>query len=430
MPVTANILVLSDEPAQKIHDCFKDENVALTKSAILDFEELKNDISDFDLILISSSATDLIHKNDLLDGILAADVPLLIIGPNHRNIDIQSVPFSFCELELKTRVNSLIRLQTMKQEYKRRKETTSLYGFMDHNFEDPSAEEHQKSILLVGNQNTIVGDVMLQLSRSAKVRLCPNPELVIDELRAGQFEAAIILGAGQGDTHFRLCLDIRGDSRLYNLPIIFVLENEGNREAAFIHGASDIAIHPTEMGSLFARSKLLIDQSEYRFSLQKLLKTSKPLPVTDGLTGLYSHGFIHAHMNRVISDHEQRGKYLTIASVEIDNLNDINQEFGYPAGDQVLRQVGNIISLLMRGEDFCGRFNSNSFLMALPGTPKKDAYIALSRVYGVSRNTEFSVAAVPKPVQATIKMGLTEMASKEELEAVLKRAASEGFTQD
>ncbi len=281
----------------------------------------------------------------------------------------------------------------------------------------------------MGNQNAIVGDVMLQLSRVAKVRLCPNADLVADELRAGNYDAVIILGAGQGDVNFRLCLDIRGDSRLYNLPVIFVLENENNREAAYIHGASDIVIHPGEMSSLFARSKLLIDQSQLRFSLQKLLKTSRPLPVTDGLTGLYSHGFVHAHMKHMIADHSSRSKHLTVASVEIANLTEINEEYGYPAGDQVLRQVGNILSLLMRGEDFCGRFNSNSFLIALPGTARRDAFIALSRVYGVTRNTEYTIAAIARPVEATIKIGLTEMLDDEDLAIVLKRAQAEGYSE-
>ncbi len=429
MPVTANILVLSDDPADKIHNCFKEENVALTKSAILDFESLKNEIEDFDLILITSNASALSDKDDLLQGIMNVDVPLLIIGENPKADQIQSVPSNFCDLELKTRAFSMIRLQTMKQEYNRRRETTSHYGFIEQDFSEPSPDETQNSILLVGNQSEIVGDVMLQLSRVAKVRLCPNADLVTSELRAGNFDAAIILGAGQGDINFRLCLDIRGDSRLYNLPVIFVLENENNREAAYIHGASDIVIHPEEMNSLYARSKLLIDQSDLRFSLQKLLKTSKPLPVTDGLTGLYSHGFVHAHMQNMVSAHLNHGKHLTVASVEISNLTEINQEFGYPAGDQVLRQVGNIVSLLMRGEDFCGRFNSNNFLMALPGTARKDAFIALSRVYGVSRNTEYSVAAVAKPVTATIKIGLTEMTKDEKLEDVLKRASSEGYAE-
>lgn len=430
MPVTANILVLSDEPAEKIHDCFKDENVALTKISLTNFETNKSEVTDFDLIIISSSETDLSQKNELLNGILDADIPLLIVGTNHRGSEIQSVPFSFCDLELKSRAYSLIRLQTMKQEFKRRTETTLRYGFLDETSDEPAIDAQKKSILLIGKQSDVVGDIMLQLNQHTKVRLCPTPETVVSELRAGNFDAAIAVGEGQGDAYFRLCLDIRGDSRLYNLPIIFVLGNENNREAAFIHGASDIVIHPTEMQSLLARTKLLIDQSDYRFSLQKLLKTSKPLPVSDGLTGLYSHGFIHAHMESLIEDHERHHKHLTVASIAIDNLTKINETYGYPAGDQILRQVGNIISFLMRGEDFCGRFNSNRFLIALPGTRQKDAFIALSRVYGVSRNTEFSVSGLKDPVQAQISMGLTEMSGKEDLEQVLKRALSSGYTED
>ena len=56
MPVTANILVLSDELAEKIHDCFKDENVALTKTSLMNSDAIASEITDFDLIIISKES--------------------------------------------------------------------------------------------------------------------------------------------------------------------------------------------------------------------------------------------------------------------------------------------------------------------------------------------------------------------------------------
>ncbi|WP_169569121.1 diguanylate cyclase domain-containing protein [Sneathiella limimaris] len=430
MSVTANILVISDEPADRIRNCFKNENVALTKTGLFDVSAIKEDLSDFDLTIISSSSTDLKTVDELLDYMLENDFPLLIVGNNHRSSEIQSVPFSFCDLELKTRAFSLIRLQTMKQEFKRRRDTTSQYGFTEDDFNEPSPEEAKKSILLVGNHSTVVGDIMLHLNRQAKVRLCPTPDIVVEELRSGVFDAAVFLGAGQGDVHFRLCMDIRGDSRLYNLPIVFVLENKNNREASYIHGASDIVMYPEELASLFARTNLLIDQSNYRFSMQKLFKSSRPLPVTDGLTGLYSHGFVQAHMKQMIEDHQKLGKHLSVAAVTLSNLNTINAEHGYPAGDQILRQMGNILGFLIRGEDFAGRYSSNCFLIALPGTSRKDAFIALSRVYGVTRNTQFAVAAIADPVLADINLGLTELQDNDNLNELFERAITSPFNME
>ncbi|WP_025898945.1 hypothetical protein [Sneathiella glossodoripedis] len=143
MAVTANILVLSDEPTDKIQNCFEDENVALTKSAILDFDSLKDDIADFDLVLIQSGSNNLQGKADLLEGIANAEIPLLIVGDNPKASDIQSVPDNFCDLELRTRALSMIRLQTMKQEYDRRQNTTSYTGLWKRILVNPHLKRHK-----------------------------------------------------------------------------------------------------------------------------------------------------------------------------------------------------------------------------------------------------------------------------------------------
>jgi len=430
MPVTANILVISDEAATHISDCLSDEGFSIAHSPYAAVPAMEQPASAFDLAIVTASDGDLSRKDELIDQLRADDVPVLIVGANHRPADIQSVPLDFCDLELKRRIASLIRLEIMKREYQRRTQTTSHYGFIDQDVDEDIPKPKKISLLLVGNQSAILGDILLQLNRQSEVHVCPSADMAVEDLRAGDFDAVIILGAGQGDIHFRLCMDLRADSRLFNLPAIFVLENENNREAAYIHGASDIVMYPDEMTSLFARTRLLVDQSDYRFSLQKLLKSSKPLAVSDGLTGLYSYGFLQAHMTALIKDHQAQSKFLSIATITVDNISDINEHYGYPAGDQVLRQIGNIASFLVRGEDFCGRYRGNQFVIALPSTGKKQAFIALNRVYSVTRNTEFAVTDQKNPVTATINMGLVELGDDESLDAVIKRCAKGGFTKD
>ncbi len=428
MPVSANILVLSDGSTAKVTDSLNGSGYALTSSTYDEFQSILEANAMFDLAIVIAPSGGFDEKNNSLDILSDKNLPILVVGDNPNPSEIQSVPENFCDLEIKRRIQSLIRLQIMKQELARRSATISLYGFTEKDLSQIPTSEEKKNILLVGSHSEILGDILLQLERRCKVDVCRVADNAVDELRSGSFDAVLMLGAGQGDVHFRLCTDLRTDSRLFNMPVLFVLENESNREAAYIHGASDIIMHPTEMTNLYTRTSLHIQQSEYRFSLQKLFKESKPLPVTDGLTSLYSFGFVQAHMAKLIDDHQEQGKHLSIASITVNNMEEINSEYGYPAGDQVLRQIGTIISYMVRGEDFCGRYKGNQFVVALPSTCKEEAFIALKRVYGVTRNTEFAIAAIAKPVTAIINMGLDEMASGDSFDDIVIRGSKRGFS--
>ncbi|MBL4667476.1 MAG: diguanylate cyclase [Sneathiella sp.] len=428
MPVSANLLVVSDGSAANVIECLADEGFAIATS---NFETFKSDIEanpNFDLAIIVAPESGRDDHSEDISFLTEKKIPILVVGNNPEPSKIQAVPANFCDLEIKRRIQSLIRLEIMKKEYRRRSETTILYGYTKSDISDLLENDNKRNILLVGTQSTVLGEILLQLERRCKVHVCRMAENALEELRDGSFDAVIMIGSGQGDVHLRLCTDLRTDSRLFNMPVLFVLENESNREAAYIHGASDIILNPLEMANLYVRTNLHIQQSEFRFSLQKLFKESKPLPVTDALTSLYSFGFVQAHMDKLISDHQEQGKYLCVASITVTNLKEINKEYGYPAGDQILRQIGTIISFLIRGEDFCGRYSGNQFIIALPSTSKTDAHFALKRVYGVTRNTEFSIAAIAEPVAAVIDMGLEELGADDTFSDVVKRGAKLGFT--
>jgi two-component system cell cycle response regulator len=420
MSVSAQILVVSNKEEAALTKCLTGFGYAASRMDYSKFKSEKIASPLYDLILfLNNDGRD--QLSGLKEALTEQTSQILIIGENPFSDSIQSIPTTFCDMELERRLASLVRLQVMKREFIRRSETTSQYGLKAKDLPDPVSEETSKNILLVGTESDVLGQVMLQLDSVTQINVCQNAMSAMDELQSTQYDAMILLGAGQGDVNLRFANDVRANSRLFNLPIIFILDHESNRQAAYVHGASDIVLNPSEMKNLRVRTFLHINQADYRFSLQKLFKTSKPLPVTDGPTDLYSFGFMRAHLNNLISDHRAEDKYLTIATLDITNLKAINEEVGYAAGDQVLRQIGNIISFLVRGEDICCRYEGNKFLIALPCTGIDQARFALNRVYGVTKTTEFAVAGQDKPVAARVEMGLAEMAEQETVEETIRR---------
>ena len=427
MRYAANLLVVSDSPKNRIEPCLTEAGYLCTRLSFLEMFEQDFGDQTFDLILIDGDHNFAHVDVKKIAKVAAANkFATLVVGPADIQCKIQTISPGYCDLELLCRVGSLVRLENMEQELVRRIRTTETYGADISTVRPPDPDIGEANILIVGNKTVVLGNILLRLDTRTNIHICKNPENALEDLRSRNFDAVILSGVGHGDRNLRLNYDIRADTRLYNLPVIMVLENGENREAAYIHGASDIIMHETEMDALVNRIGLQIQQHRYRFAIQKLFKIAKPHPVADGPTNLYSSGFMRAHLPVMFDDHARQKKVLSVASLKITNLDAINEAHGFPSGDQLLRQVGSTVSSLVRGEDFCCRYQTGHFLIALPGTREKEAAIALNRIQGVVRNTDFSIANREIAVRANTTVGLAEVHSEDCIEDVIARGFLRG----
>ena len=146
--------------------------------------------------------------------------------------------------------------------------------------------------------------------------------------------------------------------------------------------------------------------------------------ITDGLTGLYSFGFLHTHLARQIAEAERAEKPLTVCLFDIKDLKSINRVHGYAAGDALLRQVAGVVGRLVRGEDLAARYGADRFCVVLPDTDAKYAETVLQRILSVISNTEFAIRDGADAVHLVMKSALAERDRGETAEALIKRAAA------
>ncbi|MEX0582083.1 MAG: diguanylate cyclase, partial [Sneathiella sp.] len=410
MRYAANLLVVSDSPVNNIEPCLNNAGYRCTRLSFLAMFEQDFDDQSFDLILIDGeNNTAHVNVKDIARMAAAHNFPTLVVGPADIKCRIQTISPGYCDLELLSRVGALVRLENMEQELIRRIATTETYGVDITGVTAPEPDIGDANILIVGNKTVVLGNILLRLDTRTNIHICKNPDMALDDLRTHRFDAVILSGVGHGDSNLRLCYDIRADTRLYNLPVLMVLENSENRSAAYVHGVSDIILHQTEMDALVNRAGLQIQQHRYRFAIQKLFRIAKPHPVADGPTDLYSNGFMRAHLPVMFAEHASQHKVMTVASLRIANFDEITANYGYPSGDQLLRQVGSALSSLVRGEDFCCHYSTGQFLIALPGTRRQEASVAMKRVEGVLRNTDFSLPGTAVPIRAETVVGIAEV---------------------
>ncbi len=121
---------------------------------------------------------------------------------------------------------------------------------------------------------------------------------------------------------------------------------------------------------------------------------------TDALTGLGNHRSFQIDLRRTLETAEEDVGIMSLALIDLDAFKDINDRFGHPVGDAVLRVVADVL------REECGagaayRIGGEEFAVLLPGHTAQAAGVSLDRVHRRLAETEF-----PHRERVTVSAGL------------------------
>jgi diguanylate cyclase (GGDEF)-like protein len=88
----------------------------------------------------------------------------------------------------------------------------------------------------------------------------------------------------------------------------------------------------------------------------------------DDLTGLWNHRIIVERLRQEVDRSRREGTPLSVVLVDLDHFKNVNDTYGHPAGDLVLKEVGAIFERSVRSYDWVGRYGGEEFLLILPGS--------------------------------------------------------------
>lgn len=111
---------------------------------------------------------------------------------------------------------------------------------------------------------------------------------------------------------------------------------------------------------------------------------------TDFLTGLPNHRFFQSTLAMELGRAQRHNHPLSLLIIDLDFLKDVNDRFGHPTGDMVIRAIGEIIRKGCREFDFAARYGGEEFTVILPETPLTGAIQVGDRIRELVASHEFA----------------------------------------
>ena len=147
-------------------------------------------------------------------------------------------------------------------------------------------------------------------------------------------------------------------------------------------------------------------------SLADTLRTKaeemEQLSVTDGLTGLVNHRALMQRLGEEVTRSKRNQRPFCFIMTDVDFFKKYNDEFGHPAGDEVLKQVALILKESTRTVDCVARYGGEEFAALLPETGAEGAMEVAERMRARIASAQFANREV------TVSVGVAEFPSDAE----------------
>jgi two-component system, cell cycle response regulator len=206
------------------------------------------------------------------------------------------------------------------------------------------------------------------------------------------------------------------DLKAMDRPVIF-------DDDTVVRGLAALKIFPLTagdriLGTLVAgsRRKGLLDQDVLRMlevlAIQaaqavlraQLFEQMERMATTDGLTGLWNHRTFQAKADEALAHARRYSRNCSLILTDIDHFKSVNDTYGHPMGDMVLKGVSRILRETARDTDVVARYGGEEFAIVMPETDTKGAAVIAERIREAVKAEVFQTDM--GPLKITLSLGI------------------------
>ena len=244
------------------------------------------------------------------------------------------------------------------------------------------------------------------------LRQARTADLVVIDLTTARFDG------------LRLAARIRSDAETRQTPILGIVNSDDRASMvrALDLGVTDVILRPLDPGEMQARARTQLRRKAYADALRDRLEESLEMAVTDALTGLHNRRYVVSRLRQNLDVLERSGEHFAAALIDIDHFKRINDSWGHPAGDAVLKGFADRLRRELRAIDIAGRYGGEEFLVLFMGAGRDEALEAAERFRAAMAREPFQAPGTGEPIPVTVSAGVTVGEAGDDVEDVIARA--------
>lgn len=159
---------------------------------------------------------------------------------------------------------------------------------------------------------------------------------------------------------------------------------------------------------LWRTNSVNLQQAEYikgqKIELEAKNKQLEQLAFYDPLTGLFNRRYFEEQLRNEISRMRRYGNESSVAIMDIDYFKKINDNYGHPTGDKLLKKIALILNRHLRKTDILSRWGGEEFIILLPNTSLALAQYVTEKIRRVIENELFMVD--DRKIHITVSFGV------------------------
>ncbi len=312
------------------------------------------------------------------------------------------------DIALFARVKSLVRIKVLLDELRLRDKTGLEMGVIDEGKNTFTQNVAGSRLMIVDDDQVQLKNMMDKLSKEYVVEGVAKPEDAVNVAMKSDFDLIMVSTQLSDMDGLRLASQLKSREEVRNVPILMLVDEDDTKSMlkGLELGVNDYIIMPVDYNEMAARIKTQIRRKKYQDALKSNYQQTISLAITDGLTGLYNRHYLNAHLDNMVKQCIHNNKPLSLMIMDMDHFKQVNDTYGHDIGDQVLKQLADIIVKTVRSADLAARFGGEEFVVLMPETDRKQGMDAAERLRKIVENYDFKLSHPVGSIKKTISIGV------------------------